>query len=230
MKGAEIKLRKLVQDSNQIFREILPPTILIKFLVVTRLTKNSEKSVTEIQKMVTNQNGPPETWMKTVKLSIKDICSSKPISKSKVEITKQNKTKIREFEFFMNLFSRIFYFHFNLSTFFLFTTYTEFQFHEFFLLLLHNQLGWKQRWFVLDSTKHELRYYDTREDFQCKGQIDLVEVTRITEGNNTTPGAPKKTEDKCFFELQTRKRDYCFCAETRQAAHEWVSKIQMCLQ
>ena len=91
MKGAEIKLRKLVQDSNQIFREILPPTILIKFLVVTRLTKNSEKSVTEIQKMVTNQNGPPETWMKTVKLSIKDICSSKPISKSKVEITKQNK-------------------------------------------------------------------------------------------------------------------------------------------
>ena len=90
--------------------------------------------------------------------------------------------------------------------------------------------GWKQRWFVLDSTKHELRYYDTREDFQCKGQIDLVEVTRITEGNNTTPGAPKKTEDKCFFELQTRKRDYCFCAETRQAAHEWVSKIQMCLQ
>ena len=85
MKGAEIKLRKLVQDSNQIFREILPPTILIKFLVVTRLTKNSEKSVTEIQKMVTNQNGPPETWMKTVKLSIKDICSSRPISKSKVK-------------------------------------------------------------------------------------------------------------------------------------------------
>ena len=94
MKGAEIKLRKLVQDSNQIFREILPPTILIKFLVVTRLTKNSEKSVTEIQKMVTNQNGPPETWMKTVKLSIKDICSSKPISKSKVEITKQKSVNL----------------------------------------------------------------------------------------------------------------------------------------
>ena len=105
--------------------------------------------------------------------------------------------------------------------------FTEFQFHEFFFPFI---IGWKQRWFVLDSTKHELRYYDTREDFQCKGQIDLVEVTRITEGNNTTPGAPKKTEDKCFFELQTRKRDYCFCAETRQAAHEWVSKIQMCLQ
>ena len=90
--------------------------------------------------------------------------------------------------------------------------------------------GWKQRWFVLDSTKHQLRYYDTREDFHCKGHIDLAEVTKITEGNNTTPGAPKKSEDKCFFELQTIKRNYCFCAETRQAAHEWVSKIQMCLQ
>ena len=131
MKGAEIKLRKLVQDSNQIFREILPPTILIKFLVVTRLTKNSEKSVTEIQKMVTNQNGPPETWMKTVKLSIKDICSSKPISKSKVEITKQNKN--REFEFVMNLFSRIFYFHFNFSTFFYYLLHiANFNFTNFF--------------------------------------------------------------------------------------------------
>merc|ERR1712111_208171 len=90
--------------------------------------------------------------------------------------------------------------------------------------------GWKQRWFVLDSTKHQMRYYDTREDFHCKGEIDLSEVTRITEGNNTTPGAPRKSEYKCFFELQTLKRNYCFCAETRQAAHEWVSKIQMCLQ
>jgi myotubularin-related protein 5/13 len=90
--------------------------------------------------------------------------------------------------------------------------------------------GWKQRWFVLDSTKHELRYYDTREDFQCKGVVPLHEVNNTQVGNNTTPGAPKKTEDKCFFELQTVKRNYCFCAESKLDAERWVSKIQMCLQ
>ncbi|OXA58822.1 Myotubularin-related protein 13 [Folsomia candida] len=88
--------------------------------------------------------------------------------------------------------------------------------------------GWKQRWFVLDSTKHQLRYYDAMEDSHSKGFIELSEVVNVTSGT-PAPGAPKKSEDKCFFDIRTTRRIYNFCASDSSSAQGWIEKIQACL-
>ncbi|XP_069696125.1 myotubularin-related protein 13 isoform X2 [Periplaneta americana] len=89
--------------------------------------------------------------------------------------------------------------------------------------------GWKQRWFVLDSIKHQLRYYDAMEDSHCKGYIDLAEVMSVTPAT-PTPGPPKKTDDKSFFDLRTNRRTYNFCASDASTAQEWIEKVHACLQ
>ncbi|XP_050355380.1 myotubularin-related protein 13 [Nymphalis io] len=89
--------------------------------------------------------------------------------------------------------------------------------------------GWKQRWFVLDSIKHQLRYYDAMEDSHCKGFIDLAEVLTVMQAP-PAPGPPKKCDDRSFFDLRTSRRTYNFCASDANAAQEWIEKLQACLQ
>eukprot|EP00105_Crassostrea_gigas_P044502 XP_019928650.1 PREDICTED: myotubularin-related protein 13 isoform X4 [Crassostrea gigas] len=84
--------------------------------------------------------------------------------------------------------------------------------------------GWKQRWFVLDATKHQLRYYDSEEDTNCKGFIELFDVQSVQPIRNVQ-GAPKKSDENAFFELKTNRRIYNFLAADSKTAQTWIDRI-----
>lgn len=79
--------------------------------------------------------------------------------------------------------------------------------------------AWKQRWFILDTTQHQLRYYDSDFDMNCKGIIDLSDVVSVNP-----------TADPQVFELQLTKRTYNFMSPDKNTTQEWIERISTCLQ
>ncbi|XP_055354318.1 myotubularin-related protein 5-like [Paramacrobiotus metropolitanus] len=99
--------------------------------------------------------------------------------------------------------------------------------------------GWKQKWFVLDSIKHEIRYYEHSQEREVRGRIDLSEVTsvaaRVPGSSSTAPftvtkEGPRRLDETACFEVRTAKRVFSLCAHSALNAQEWIDRIQMCLQ
>ncbi|GFR74216.1 myotubularin-related protein 13 [Elysia marginata] len=88
---------------------------------------------------------------------------------------------------------------------------------------------WKQRWFVLDSMQHQLRYYESSEDGNSKRHIDLAEVESVNL-IKSVPGAPKRSAENSFIEISTVRRVYNLMAGDAKSAQDWVEKLQGCLQ
>lgn len=58
----------------------------------------------------------------------------------------------------------------------------------------------------------QLRYYESRQDKECKGVIELAEVESVIPGTPTI-GAPKNVDEKAFFDVSpsrtTKKKRFC---------------------
>lgn len=48
----------------------------------------------------------------------------------------------------------------------------------------------------------QLRYYESRQDKECKGVIELAEVESVIPGTPTI-GAPKNVDEKAFFDVSS---------------------------
>ena len=61
---------------------------------------------------------------------------------------------------------------------------------------------WKARWFVLDTEKNLLTYYDSEENPQLQGRINLEEM-RGCRPVHPLPGAPKSADSRSFIEVSS---------------------------
>ncbi|CAF2478858.1 unnamed protein product [Rotaria sp. Silwood2] len=88
---------------------------------------------------------------------------------------------------------------------------------------------WKEQCFVLDSVRHELRYYDSSDDQTAKGVILLANAVEILPYTGPLPNALRRFDSRAAFELHSNRRIYNFIAAIPQDVQTWTEKIKSCL-
>jgi hypothetical protein len=58
---------------------------------------------------------------------------------------------------------------------------------------------WRARYFVLDAATHQIRYYESQYDTECRGIIDLATVTHITPPTMTAQA--NTTSHAAYFDV-----------------------------
>ena len=78
--------------------------------------------------------------------------------------------------------------------------------------------------FLITCPRPQLRYYETRQDKECKGVIELAEVESVTAGTPAM-GAPKSIDEKAFFDVSSHAfhslRLGSTCAKFQAGCHLW---------
>ncbi|MFH4978434.1 hypothetical protein AB6A40_005143 [Gnathostoma spinigerum] len=82
---------------------------------------------------------------------------------------------------------------------------------------------WKPRWFVLDWSRHQLRYYESEMDASCRGIIELADITNIEISSNHTLRKP-------LIEIRTNRRIYSLLAGSKTDGEIWMEKLTAALK
>jgi len=91
--------------------------------------------------------------------------------------------------------------------------------------------NWKQRWFILDTDRRELSYYDSKQEGKCHGTIPLSDILGVEEADPTSVvPVLKPGEAGFFFNVNTQKRVYHLMALRNAERVEWMGRINTAIQ